>query len=61
MKYHVNVIVSCIVEAADPDEAHDTAISQSVCKNRYGKMPSCIQSIDAEVIQKGEEHENNAK
>ena len=61
MKYQVKVTVSCVVEATNPDEAHDTAIIQAVCKNRYGKMPSCIQSIDAEVIQKGEEHENNAE
>ena len=54
----------CIVEADNEDDAHDKALLTVMCKNRFDRLPDCIQCADAAVIKeikKGAEHENNAK
>ena len=51
MKYRVNVIVPCVVEATDADDAHDKALVLVMCHNRCGKIPEEIGIADAEVIE----------
>lgn len=64
MKFQVNVNVVCIVDAENEDDAHDKAMLAVMCKNRFDRLPDCIQSADAAVMKEnkeGAEHENNAE
>ncbi len=63
MKYQVNVSVMCIVDADNEDDAHDKALLAVMCKNRFDRLPDCIQCADAAVIKEmeGAEHENNVE